>query len=181
MKKKSLLYFLIPVAALLCFIPIYWNYSSHYEEAEAQRDAIVRQGKLNELAAQDRLRQKAVQDALDAQARRKKEKAERDALEAKHQEEREDAHQALYKAQSESRRIAEKVDRLKNDVKVAEDEVAKIQADETGLRTQQGYLEQYVQQAQAHVKSLSQVLEKIAASDQAAEAARAAAAAAKKS
>jgi hypothetical protein len=181
MKKKSLLYFLIPVVALLCFVPIYWNYSSHYEEEQAQRDAVVRQAKLSELAAQDNLRRKAVQDALDSQARRKKEKAERDAIEAKHQEERDDAQQARAKAQSESRRIEEKVDRLKNDVKVVEDEVAKIQADETGLRTQQGYLEQYVQKAQANVKSLSQVLEKIAAADQAAEAARAAAAAAKKS
>jgi ABC-type Na+ efflux pump permease subunit len=181
MKKKSILYFLIPVVALLGFIPIYWNYSSHFEDAQAQREATVRQGKLNELKEQDRLRQKAVQDALDAQDRRKKEKAEREALEAKRTEEKEDAVQARAKAQSESRRVGEKVDRLKNDVKVVEDEVAKIQADETGLRTQQGYLEQYVQKAQANVKNLSQVLEKIAAADQAAEAARAAAAAAKKS
>ena len=74
MKKKSFLYFLIPIVALGCFIPIYWNYASHYEEQEAKRQAQIRQGKLNDLAEQDRLRLKAVQEANDAQEKRKKEK-----------------------------------------------------------------------------------------------------------
>jgi hypothetical protein len=176
MKKKSLLYFLIPVVAVLFFIPIYWNYLSHYDEREADRQATILEGKKEEIAEQDRMRQKAVQDALDAQEKRKKEKAEREALEAKRTEEREDALQARLKAASESRRLEEKVDSLKNDVKVEEDEIAKIQADESALRVEQGFLEQTTQKAQQNVQSLTQVLEKIAAADEAAEAARAAAA-----
>jgi hypothetical protein len=176
MKKKSIIYFLIPIAALVIFVPFYWNYSTHYEEVMANREAAIQKAKNDELAEQDRLRQKAVQDALDAQAKRQQQKKEREALEAERRQELEDAMAARDKAQSESRTLAEKVDRLKNDVKAVEDEITKIQADESTQRLQEGFVQQSVEKAQANVKNLTQVLEKIAAADQAAEAAREAAA-----
>ena len=168
MKKKTLIYFLIPIAALVLFIPFYWNYASHYEGRIAKMEADKEQARKTEIDSQNRMHEQAVKDAIASQEKHKQEKAAKDALTLKNQEEREDAVNARNKAQTEQSRFEEKVNRLKEDVKVAEDEIDKLQADEAVQRQQQGFLDQYVKAAEANSKSLQDVLTKIAAADQAA-------------
>jgi hypothetical protein len=180
MKKKSLIYFLIPIAALFIFIPFYWNYASGYEGRVLKMEADREKTRQDTIDSQNKLHEQAVKDAIASQEKHKQEKAAKDALALKNQEEREDAIHARDKAQSESIRFEEKVNRLKDNVKVAQDEIDKVQADEAVQRQQQVFLDQYIKAAEANSKNLQDVLAKIAAADQA-QAAAAAAAAAKKS
>src|SRR5471030_844219 len=180
-KKTTLLYFLIPIAAVIAFIPVFWSFNSNYEADEAKRAEVVHQKKISEIAEQDRLRQKAIDDSLVTQARRQKERKERDDKLQKERDERESALQARNKANNDAVGLKNRIDRLTKDVESVKADIAKLEADEGKQRQEGDSAKQYVVLAEANVKNLSQVLDRIQAADAAAEAAARAAAAAKKS
>jgi hypothetical protein len=180
-KKTSLLYFAVPILAVLVFIPFFWQFNAGYDAREAARAEVIHQKKVAEIAEQDRLRQKAIDDSLVTQARRQKEKKERDDRLQKERDERESALQARNKASNDSVGLKNRIDRLTKDVDSVKADIAKLEADEEKQRQEQDAAKQYVVLAEENVKNLSQVLERIQAADAAAEAAARAAAAAKKS
>ncbi len=178
-KKTGILYFLIPIVALVAFVPVFLKFNASYEAGEAARAAATRQAKIATIAEQDRLRQKAIEDSLVTQKRRAADKATREAKRQKENDDREAAIQARNKAASEVNRLKDRAERLAKDVSSTKEEITKLEQDEGKQKQDQAAAQQYVVLAEANVKNLSQVLDRIAAADAAAEAARAAAAAKK--
>jgi fused signal recognition particle receptor len=180
--KKSYFYFIVPLVLTALFGTYYWHYSAGYEQRiamaeKARKDELDR--KRNEEAKQ---KEKAIQDAIALSDKRKKEKAERDAKEAQEAAEREQAIQRRNKAQQDARKFADQVKRLQKEVNENKEEITKIEQDKKDLLQEQGFLKEYVKQAEANTQALTGVLEKIDAADRArAEADRAAAAAKKAS
>jgi hypothetical protein len=179
--KATVLYFVVPIVLVLIFIPIFWRFNSTYEAKEAQRAEVIHQKKVEAIAEQDRQRQKAIDESLVTQARRQKEKKERDDRLQKERDEREAAVQARNKSANDSQGLKNRIDRLTRDVEAVKADIAKLEADEVKQRQEADGSKQYVVLAEANVKNLSQVLDRIQAADAAAEAAAKAAAAAKKS
>ena len=186
MKKNKYIYFLSPLIGLIVFFGFYWNASKAYDEREAAvvRKAMeVKKAKLEQEAIN---REKAVKDALQQQDKRRAAKKAKDELEAREAEERAKAVQSRQKASRDADKIEASVKRLQRDIEEEKKEITKIQADKKRYADDQGFLLEYVKQAEANVKSLRGVLEKIAEADKKweeaqREAAARAAAAAKKS
>lgn len=179
-KKTSVVYyFLFPLIGLVIYTPIYWKYSASYDARLAERAAEVKAANQRQLDEQNAMRQKAVDEAVAAQAERKRERDAKAAADQKRQDEREAANIALQKAQQEVSRLTDRAEQLTTEVKETKDKIAKIEQDEQAERQQQGFLNQYVAAAQNNVRHLTDVLQKIADAD--ARAAQAAAAAKKSS
>lgn len=176
MKKSKYSYFVVPLVCLGIFIPIYWNYVSTFDAREAARQEAIDKHKQELLDQQNALRRKAVDDAVAAQKERAAKKAEAEAREAKRQEALQAAIQTRNKANAEAEQLRDKASRLQDSIKSVQDDIAKIRSDEIIQREEADGFQKYVDQAEANVKSLSQVLQRIADADAAAEAARQAAA-----
>jgi colicin import membrane protein len=179
MKKKNLIYFLVPLVGLVVFGLFYWNFSSKFEAREAAQKAKIKQEKEAKLEKEAKDREKAIKDALAAQERRKAEKAAKEAKEKADQEARQLAIDARDKANRDQIKLAQQKERLQKDIKDEQAAIAKLQAEKKDALDEQTFLKNYVKQAQANAKSLHEVLDKIAAADAARAAAEAAAAKAK--
>lgn len=186
MKKNKYIYFLSPLIGLVVFFGFYWNASKAYDEREA---AVVRkavEAKKAKLAQEAINREKAVKDALEQQEKRRAAKKAKDELETREAEARAQAVQARSKASRDADKIEASVKRLQRDIDEEKKEIAKIEADKKRYADDQVFLLEYVKQAEANVKNLRGILEKITEADKKWEeaqraAAAAAAAAAKKS
>lgn len=176
--KKSYLYFIVPLVMTAIFGVYYWQYASGYEARLAAMDkkqADERQQKLDQEA---KAREKAVADAVALAEKRKAEKKAREEQEAKEAAAREVAIQERNKAQQDERKYNDQVKRLQKDVADTKEEISKIDRDQKELQQEEGFLRDFVKQAEANTRSLNGVLEKIDAADRArAEAERAAKAA----
>lgn len=175
--KKNLVYFLVPLVGLLVFGFFFWRFNDTYEAKEAAKKAAVKKAREDKLADEARNREKAIKDALAAQERRKAEKAAKEAKEKKDQEERQAAIEARNKANRDQLKLKDQADRLERDIKAEKEAIAKIAEDNKRIVDEQAFLKTYVKQAEANAKSLTEVLDKIAAADAARAAADAAAAA----
>lgn len=175
--KKTYVYFLFPLVGLIAFAAVYWNFSQGYETRLAEKAAIVRKAKEEKLRKEQRDREVAIKDALASQERRKAEKAAKEAKDQADQEQRTLAVEAREKAQRDQQKLAQQVERLEKEVKVEKEAIAKIEEDRKRAVEEQAFLRNYVKQAQANTKSLSEVLDKIVAADAARAAADALAAA----
>src|SRR5215216_2758031 len=168
--KKSYVYFVAPLAALLVFFfGFYWNAHKNFEDKEAfkikqERDA--RQAKL-EKEAKDR--EVAVKAAVDLQEKRKAEKKAREEKENREKEEREKARQARDKAGRDADKLEQQVKRLEKEIDAEKKELAEVQSERKRTVEEQGFLKQYVAKAEQNAKSYTGLLERIAAADKAAE------------
>ena len=176
--KKAYIYFLVPVLGLVAFGAVYWNFSTNYEKVEADRAAVLQKVKNDKLADENRTREKAIQEANVAQQKKKEERAAKDAKDRKYREDRENAVQARNKALSESDKFKKQADRLTKEITAIKEEIAKIEEDIRRSADEENFLKDFVNKVEANRKSLTEVLERIAAADAAAEAVAKAAAAA---
>lgn len=179
--KKSYVYFLVPLVGLIAFGAVYWNFNSKDEAREAAKRAAIRKAKDDKLAEEARNREQAIKDAIAAQERRKEERAAKEAKDKADQEARQLAIEARDKANRDQAKLEQQRDRLLKDIKVEQDLIAEIQAEQKRAVDEQNFLKEYVAQAEANTKSLTAVLDKIAAAEAARAAAEAAAAKAKNS
>lgn len=175
--KKTYVYFLVPIVGLIAFAAVYWNFNRTYEAKLNERQRVIREQKEEKLRAEAKNREKAIQDALAAQEKRKAEKAAKEAKEQKQQEERQAAVEASRKADRDQQKLAQQVKVLEGEIKTEKETIAKIQEDQKLALEEQAFLKNYVKQAQANQKSLSEVIDKIVAADAARAAAEALAAA----
>lgn len=175
-------YFIAPLVALLVFGGFYMNFAKGHAAREEAKKVAVRQEKEAKLRREAEERRKAVEDALKLQEKRKAEKAEREERDRLEKEARQAAIDARDKAFRDKDKLARTVERLNKEITTEKDAIEKIENTKKLAREEEAFLRQYVKQAETNVKSLTEVLDKIAAADaaRAAEAA-AAAAAAKKS
>ncbi|MEO7597430.1 MAG: hypothetical protein ABIV50_00755 [Opitutus sp.] len=175
--KKSYVYFLVPLILLIAFGAVYWNFSSGYEAEIDRKAKVVREAKDEKLRVEAKNREQAIKDALVAQERRKVEKAAKEAKEKVDQEARQLAIEARDKANRDQIKLAQQVERLEKDIKVEKEAIAKIEDERKRAADEENFLKTYVKQAEANTKSLTEVLDRITAADQARAAADALAAA----
>lgn len=178
--KKTYVYFIVPLVALIAFGGVYWNFSAGYEAKEAAKVAAVKAAKDEKLRQEARNREIAIKDALAAQERRKIEKAAKEAKDKADQEARQLAIEARDKSYRDQQKLGQQVERLEKDIKTEKEVIAKLEEDRKRASDEEAFLRTYVKQAEANTKSLYDVLDKITAADAARAAAEAAAAAAAK-
>lgn len=179
--KKSYIYFLLPLAALIVFAAaFFWPAHKSFEQREADKVRLVREAKEAKLKKEAQDREVAVKAAVELQEKRRAEKKERDAKEAREKEEREKARQAREKAGRDAAKFEDTVKRLTKEIETEKKEIAEIVQERKRVTDEQAFLREYVKKAETNQRTLMGVLERIEAADKAAEAAaRAAEAAAK--
>lgn len=178
--KKTYLYFLFPLAGMIAFGAVYWNFNEGYEAREREKARLIKEAKNEKIRQDAKNREKAIKDALEAQEQRRKERAAKEAKEEADKKAREAAIEARNKANADQQKFGRAVERLEKEIKVEEAAIAKILEDHKKLVDEESFLKIYVKQAQSNAESLAKVLDKIADADRkAAEAAAAAAKAAK--
>lgn len=165
--KKSQVYIIAPLVALVCFVAYYLKFSAEYERAAAEKAAIIQKAKDDAIQAQNRLRLRAVQDALAAQEKRKADRAAKDAAEQKKREDRQAAYQNRDKAQIGISKWRERYERLSKEVSDTKEQIAKIERDKVTLAEQKSFLDKLAAQSEANTKALSTVLDKIQKADDA--------------
>ncbi|HND61602.1 MAG TPA: hypothetical protein PLB90_09000 [Opitutaceae bacterium] len=178
--KKSFVYVLAPIVGLIIFGAVYWNFSSTYEANEAAKALKVKQDKEAKALAQARANEQAIREANAGVLRRKAEREAKEAKEKKDRELRVAANDAKEKAYTDKEKFAKQVSRLESDIKIEKDAISKLEEERKRLVEEQAFLRVYVKQAEDNVKSLSTVIDKIAAADAARAAAEAAAAKARR-
>lgn len=178
--KKSKIYFIAPIIVLGAFFAYYWNFRSDYDAKQAIVLQAEKQRKIDKLNAEALMRQRAMQDAIDAQKQRKAERIAREEKERKQKEDKENARLEAEKADQEAQKLQRQAEKLEKDVASAKEEITKIEADKKFSEEELVFLKDYTAAAVANQTKLADVLTKIRAADLAAEKAAAAAAAAAK-
>jgi len=181
--KRTKVYFLVPIVALVLFYAYYWNFMSDYDAKQAAAAAVVKAKRIERLNVEAQMREKAIQEAIDEQKIRKQQKIDRDALERKQKDDKENAILIRDKADQDAQKLGRQVDRLQIEVKTAKEEIERIETENKRALEQEAFLKTYVTAAVENRDKLTQVLTKIDAAEKAAAKAalEAAAAAAKKS
>jgi hypothetical protein len=174
-------YWIAPFAALLVFAGIFINFKSGYAAREKAVQEHVQAEKQLKLQAEVQARRKLVDDALRLQAQRKKEREAKEVAEKARKDERQAALDTRDKAFREQEKLAKQVDNLKKELIAEQAPLAKTEMDRKDAVAEQEFLKTYIEKAKANVQALADVLTKIAAAEQARQAAEAAAATAKKS
>jgi E3 ubiquitin-protein ligase DOA10 len=179
--KKSRIYLIVPLVAIVIFYLYYRNFASHYDEHVAEVAAQEKATRNAKLEAEAKMRQAAVNQAIEEQKVRKQQRLDREAKDRKQKDDRENARLLAEKADQEQQKLSRQVEKLEKDVSTAKEEIGKIEADNKRNVEEVAFLKTYVTMARDNQKKLSEVLAKIDAADIAmAKAAAAAAAAAKK-
>ena len=183
--KKKYLYVSAPLLATLVFFGFYLSARKDYDAKEDAVVQLARDAKAKKLQEEAKNREKAVIQALEQQDKRRAEKKAREERESKEAEARAEAIQARQKAGRDAEKLEAQTKRLQRDIEDEKKEIAKFEADKKHFLEEKAFLEQYVKAAESNVKSLTAVLDKIVDADKKwedaqKEAARAAAAAAKK-
>jgi len=166
--KKSQVYIIAPLVALVCFVAYYLNFSQDYDRKQAEKAATIQKAKDEQLQEQNRLRLRAVQEALAAQEKRKADKAAKEATEQKKREDRQAAYQTRDRAQIGIAKWRERYERLSKDVGDAKELIAHIERDKLTLIEQKVFLQKLTEQTELNARSLSTVLDKIQKADDAA-------------
>ena len=175
-------YILIPVVALAVFYGFYHNFAKGYEAKIVAMKQKEEADKKEKARLEVVNREKAIQAAIEAQAKRKAEREAKEKLDEEKRNARQTAEDKRERAFSDRNKLADQVRRLKKDLEEVQEEVKKIEGQKKTLLDEQDFLKNYVKQAEANVKYYADLLEKIDQAEKArAAAAAAAAAAAKKS
>jgi hypothetical protein len=180
--KKSKIYFIVPIIVLAAFFAYYLKFSSEYEAKQAAAVVAEKAVKAEKIRIENENKEKAVEEAIQAQKIRKQERLEREAKDQKQKDDREYARLNAEKAVEEQQKLQRQVEKLNRDVVVAKSEIEKIQDESKHAGEEEDFLKGLVAKAEENQAHLSQVLQKIADADAAAAkaAALAAAEAAKK-
>ncbi|AOS46341.1 hypothetical protein Verru16b_03445 [Lacunisphaera limnophila] len=175
-------YIIVPIILLAVFSGFYVSFSKGYEAKIATAKAKVEEEKKEKARLEVVNREKAIQAAVQAQAKRKLEREAKERLDEQKRVDRQTAEDKRERAFSDRNRLADQKRRLEKDLLEVQEEVKKVEAAKKTFVDEQAFLKNYVKQAEANVKYYYELLDKIAQAEKArADAAAAAAAAARKS
>jgi hypothetical protein len=178
MKKKNYVYFLAPLAGLVIFSAVYWNFSSKYDkelEIKAQAAKAVKDEKLSN---ENKLKKQAYDEALAASEKRKKERADKQKKDEADADARSAALEERDRVIREEHRLSTKLESVTKEVDLTKKEIADIEETKKKAVDEETFQRTYVKAAEANRQSLTAVLEAIQKADDAAAAAAKAAAAA---
>lgn len=175
-------YLLGPILGLVLFGVVYWQFIGGYKERQEAAAQAIEDAKLAKKKQEVANQATAVEQAKQFAEQRKKEKAEREDRERREKEALLSARDVREKALRDQDRYEKQVKRLTEEVAAEDAVLAKLAEQQKAHREEQEFLKGFVGKADANVKNLLAVLDRIAAADAAAaKAAQIAAAAAKKS
>jgi hypothetical protein len=174
--KKA--YIFGPLIGVLIFAFFYWNFTKEFAVKEQQKVADAKAAREASLKKEAADRKVAIDAALVLQAQRKKDKSEREAKDVADKEYRLKITDDRDRAFREQERLSKQAERLAKEVDTEKAAIAEIEKQKAFAVGEEGFLRQYVGQADANAKSLEGVLKAIQDADNARVAAAAAAAAA---
>jgi hypothetical protein len=174
------LYFIIPFAGLLIFGGFYWNFDQKYEAQIAAKKAAAEAELKAKQQKDQEARQLAYQQAIEAAARRKAEREEKARIEEEKKKARLEAEDRREHNFTERNRLREQVASLKKDLDAVHDEIKKLDEEKKSAVAEQAFLREYVRKAETNQKYYYELLDKIAAAEDARAKAEAAAKAANK-
>ena len=160
MKK---IYYIGPLATFAVFAAYTMHFNTAYDAHEAQVAIEAKTTRDAKLKVEAEARKKAIDDAMVAQARLKKERLDREAEEMR----KKDARQASIDAKNlnyrEQEKLARQIERLKKEVKVEEDAIAKLDGSIKYNKAEKVFISQFTEKARLNITYLSDLLTKIEA------------------
>ncbi|WP_221030178.1 hypothetical protein [Actomonas aquatica] len=171
-------YIFVPLLLLAGFSFYYVGVKNAYDEAEAAKEAAVKQARIDEMKQEAEDRKAAIEAALALNAERKAEREAKEAEELAKKEARLAAEEARNDAQSARSKFSSQVKTLEQDIAAVEAEIEEIKTEKEALVAEEAHLRTYVAAAEKNKASLQDVIRKINEADTARAAAAAAAAAA---
>ncbi|RRJ96661.1 hypothetical protein Ga0100231_022975 [Opitutaceae bacterium TAV4] len=161
--KKA--YLIVPLAALLAFGALYWNFERGYARREQAARQQARLEKEAKLKAEVEARAKSIEDALRLQAERRKAREEREARENAEKETRQFALDARDKAFRDQEQLSRQIERLKKDIIAEQAAIAEIAAAHKTSVEEQTFLKEYIGKAEENIRTLETLLNAIAAAE----------------
>jgi hypothetical protein len=176
-------YIIWPLAGLLVFGGFYWNFIRTYSEKQRQEEVGRQEERKARIIRETEIRRKAILEAITAQEKRMADRAAKE----KREEEEKAARTALIDHRNRvfdevNKRLRPQVDRLKSDADDVKEQIAKAELEGKQYIEEETFLRSLVTKAESNVKEYYALLDQLTAAEKArADAAKAAAAAAKKS
>jgi uncharacterized protein (DUF3084 family) len=162
-------YFLVPLIAVILFGGYYWSFKTAYEKKLEDVALAEKQANVERLKVEAKNRERAIEEAVKADKKRKEERAVKTAKDNAEKEARQAAVDARGKALREQGRLESQARRLDDQVKALKEEIGKIEDQKKSAIAEVDFLTVFVKQAEANVVSLTGVLDKIEAANAAAE------------
>lgn len=160
MKK---IYYLGPLISFAVFAAYAINFNKSYDAHEAQKaveEKVVRDAKLK---IEAEARKKAIDEAMASQARLKNERLAREAEEMNKKEARQASIDARNLANREQEKLMRQIDRLKKEVKIEEDAIAKLEGSIKYNKAEKVFISQFTEKARVNITYLTDLLSKIEA------------------
>jgi hypothetical protein len=156
------LYIILPVIGIVLFGYFYNDYASKERERELTRKTDAKTAHEKKLADEAAAREKAIQDALQAQAKRKKEREEREAAEVARKETRQKLIDERDASRREAERLARRVEVLKKDISAEQTAKNALEAEQKTIAAESAHQKKATAQALENNKALQRVLDNIA-------------------
>jgi len=158
MKK---IYFIGPIATFAVFAAYTMHFNKEYEAHEAQVALEAKTVREAKLKVEADARKKANEEAMASQARLKKERLDKEAEELRKKEARQAAIDARDRNFREQEKLARQVERIKKDIKVEQDALAKLDGSIKFNNAEKAFHGQFIEKAKQNITYLTDLLTKI--------------------
>lgn len=164
MKIKKI-YYIGPVAAFALFAAYAMQFNKSYDAHEAQVAIEAKAAREAKLKVEAEARKKAIDEAMIAQARLKQERLDREADEMKKKEARQAAIDTRDRNFREQEKIARTIERLKKEVKIEQDAIAKLEGSIKFNKAEKIFIAQFTDKAKQNISYLTDLMTKIEAGE----------------
>ena len=162
-KKKTSIYFIVPILGLIAFAGIYWKFSIDHEAVRIQREeaaAAARQAAADKALEDQRI---AYTKAVEANDLRRKEREAREAMLAAEKEARVAAEERLSLVSNQASQLLPVISDRDSLASTLESDIAELKAKIESLTSQRGVILQAVEQATANKTQLDQIIQQLQA------------------
>ena len=161
------IYFFVPLCALAAFTGYEWRASTEFRREAAARQATLDAALAARLKSEHTAQEQALAAALAEQEKLKLDRAAKTARDRAALEARQATLDALAATRQRSADHARQLDRLQQDLAAEKKSLAELESAKTAALSEQTFLRDLAVQADANLRSLNALLEKIAAAESA--------------
>ena len=161
------IYVFVPLICLLAFGGFYLDFSKKYEAQIQVKKDIAAAEHAAKLKAEAEIRVKAIAETVALQNQRKKEREEKEKREEAEKKAREEAVIRRDLVFHDKQKLDDQIRRLTKEITAEKEAMLKIEEDKKRNVSEKAFLEVYVKKAEANVKSLRDLLDKIAVAEEA--------------
>jgi hypothetical protein len=160
MKK---IYYIGPITAFALFTGYAMHFNKSYDARAAEVALEAKTAREARLKAEAEARKKAIDDAVAAQAKLKADRLAKEADELRKKEARQAAIDTRDRNFREQEKIARTLERLKKEIKIEQDAIAKLDGSIKYNKDEKVFIAQFTEKARLNIASLSDLLNKIEA------------------